>query len=673
MRAHVSPRISAAPPPPLHRAFPPPQPPALPLRRWFTHIPKTGGTSFRQFLEAGASEHGWKFFDSLFLGFAGHPQIPIFEWKTADKWHDVEVALSAERPRLILHHHDGMPGLGNEELRRFLAATRKALDAKGCALTMVTVLRSPVARFISDLNFHRLSFGDEETRIYAMHERNFQMHYLLLNSHRQTAEDATLSLAETEKRCNPVKATLRAANGLKNYTCMTPAVTAEQASDALNLYDLVGNSAELEDLANAVSDRLGWPHKKIPHEPDAVVRRAVHDDTKTLVSAMNQEDAQLMLPIYEDQAASCNRSTVVAKAWSALSQERPLPRSIIYWKLKKVGGSTICNMLRDWADYKGRHFSYLRGALANSSNELQAKVVCNYNTATRTPWPYMHLRAEVQRTEPAMQIVTLREPAQQACSFFYWICALAHDEGDYGCGLPKEAELGNCTKKAGKMSCSGVATFVPSLTQVQRFWEKKWTQQALAPWRPDSIDSPKAVPAITSTEGHLRNTERILDQMRSSDPPLVLLFENFDDSVKLLQRKLGWTFEDEESLRHLYTHPTFEAWPEDARDFVKRRIEEARLDEVYAEGTRLFGQALEQEGIQPTPLSARRPFGDTHEEEGSDDVMPNELVSVQLAQEGDDDVLASADFRPVFARGPWSWWSAVPQPPTHALAPGEQE
>jgi len=376
------------------------------------------------------------------------------------------------------------------------------------------------------------------------------------------------------------------------------------------LYDLVGNSAELEDLANAVSDRLGWPHQKIPHEPDAVVRRAVHDDTKTLVSAMNQEDAQLMLPIYEDQAASCNRSTVVAKAWSALSQERPLPRSIIYWKLKKVGGSTICNMLRDWADYKGRHFSYLRGALANSSNELQAKVVCNYNTATRTPWPYMHLRAEVQRTEPAMQIVTLREPAQQACSFFYWICALAHDEGDYGCGLPKEAELGNCTKKAGKMSCSGVATFVPSLTQVQRFWEKKWTQQALAPWRPDSIESPEIVPELETPEERHRNTQRILDHMNGPDPPLVLLFEDYEDSMKLLQSRLDWTFDNEEPPKDGDPHPPFEAWPDDAQAFLLQKIREERLDEVYSTGRRLFLKALNEEGLSPRPSSAWVAFRD---------------------------------------------------------------
>jgi len=585
---------------------------------WFTHIPKTGGTSVRKWLEDGARKHGWDFHDSLFLQFNGHEDIPIFQWKTAKEWGGVEKALQGDTPRVIMHHHDGMPGLSNEELRSFLNATRHSLQAKGCELTMATVLRSPVARFVSDVNFHSLSYGDNETRSYSELQRNLQMRYLLLNSHHYTADDATLALPEAEKRCNHVKVAIRVANGLRSFIqCREPALQTARAKEALNLYDLVGNSVELDDFADAMSDRIGWPRRKVLHDEDAVIRRPVHDDTKAWVANLNEKDHRLYASnMAKDKLAlSCDRTPAVAEAWQALSKERPAPKSIIYWKLKKVSGSTICNLLLDWADYKGKQFSYLRGILANDSMALQANVACNHHAAERTHWPYMHLRSEVQQTEPALQIVTVRDPAQQVCSYFYWKCALPNNEGNYKCNLPADSDLGNCTKHADQVSCPGSIPFVPNLKQVKDFWTSSWVRQALAPWRPDSIESPQIVPEIETPGDRRRNTNLIIEQMNGPDPPLVLLFENYDDSVKLLQRKLDWTFQNEDNLKDAYAHPPFEAWPDDAQDFILRKIKEERLDEVYATGKDLFLKALKQEGLSPRDPDAWVAFRDTHQDE----------------------------------------------------------
>jgi hypothetical protein len=596
---------------------------------WFTHIPKTGGTSVRKWLEDGAEEHGWEFHDSLFLQYDGHENIPIFMWKTAKGWSKIEKALQGDSPKLVMHHHDGMPGLSNEELRSVLNATRHSLKAKGCELTMATVLRSPVARFVSDVNFHSLSYGDNETRSYSELQQNLQLRYLLLNSHHYTSEDATLPRPEAEKRCNPVKIAVRVANGLRTFTqCREPPLQETKAREALDLYDLVGDSADLGSFADAISERVGWPKRPVTHEEDAVVRRPVYDDTKAWIAKLNKEDRRL----YESNmakgklASTCDRSPAVAGAWDALSKERETPKSIIYWKLKKVSGSTICNLLLDWADYKGKHFTYLRGNLSSDSQALQANVVCNHHTAEQSPWPYMHLRSEVQRTAPAMQIVTVRDPAQQVCSFFYWMCTLPNNEGNYRCNLPANADLGNCTKHADQVSCPRGIPFVPNLAQIADFWTNSWVKQALAPWRPDAIESAEIVPEIETTEDYRRNTKLILDQMNGPDPPLVLLFENYEDSVKLLQRKLDWTFENEENLKDAYSHPPFEAWPHDVQEFVNRRIRLERLDEVYTKGKRLFLKALKEEGIPPRRPGAWVAFRDTIQDEG-DHPLPQPVAT----------------------------------------------
>ena len=592
---------------------------------WFTHIPKTGGSSVRMWLEEGAKEHGWDFHDSLFLQYNGHEDIPIFKWKTANDWSNISHQLQGESPRVIMHHHDGMPGLSNEELRAFLNETRHALQAKGCELTMATVLRSPVARFVSDANFHRLSYGDNETRAYSELQQNLQLRYLLLNSHHYTAENATLARVYADRRCTSFEVAVRVANGQSFAQCREPGVQEARATEALSLYNLVGNAADLDSFADAISDRLGWPHRKVPHYDDGVVRRPIHDDTKAFVAQLNKEDRRL----YESNMArgkttsSCNRSSTVSSAWDALGKERPVPKSIIYWKRPPAAGSAICNLLLDFADYRGRQFINLRANVVSDSTPIQANVVCNDHTALSSPW----LRDEEQGAAPAMQIVTLREPAHKICSLFYRQCASQNNAGGhkYGCRLPADVDLANCTRHGDQVSCASRGiSFVPNLEQVRDFWTNTWATQTLAPWRPDSIESPEIVPELETPEERHRNTQRILDHMNGPDPPLVLLFEDYEDSMKLLQSRLDWTFDNEEPPKDGDPHPPFEAWPDDAQAFLLQKIREERLDEVYSTGRRLFLKALNEEGLSPRPSSAWVAFRDAllDQEDGAFPAQP---------------------------------------------------
>ena len=93
---------------------------------WFTHVPKNGGTSIVKMLEEAASAGGWRFHDSLFLtmpyfDYPGWPvpperRVDISMWETSPGWQALLSDLRQPRPRIVLHHHDGMPGLADLSL-----------------------------------------------------------------------------------------------------------------------------------------------------------------------------------------------------------------------------------------------------------------------------------------------------------------------------------------------------------------------------------------------------------------------------------------------------------------------------------------------------------------------------------------------------------------------------
>ena len=66
---------------------------------------------------------------------------------------------------------------------------------------------------------------------------------------------------------------MRAANGLHQLTkCKMPPLQKRMAEDALLLYDLVGNTGELSELATSITDALGWPRTNVSDELDDTVR-----------------------------------------------------------------------------------------------------------------------------------------------------------------------------------------------------------------------------------------------------------------------------------------------------------------------------------------------------------------------------------------------------------------
>ena len=149
---------------------------------WFTHISKTGGTSIQTMLQELAGANGWTFHDSLFLTFPNFDTDPPallperdFDpadttFQSAPAWGSLVNDLNATtnpKPKLIVHHHDGMPGLSNPDLRAFLGRTRRDLRSRGCDLVMATALRSPVSRAVSDASFHTMASSADLTRTFT--------------------------------------------------------------------------------------------------------------------------------------------------------------------------------------------------------------------------------------------------------------------------------------------------------------------------------------------------------------------------------------------------------------------------------------------------------------------------------------------------------------------------
>ena len=120
---------------------------------WFLHVPKTGGSTMASYFKQRARNHklhGWKFVDmwqdSSTIEDA-RPGGPIYwgGWNKTAKWRSVLSELEADTPKLLVHAHHNMPGLGSRYFAtEVLAPLALKLANKGCELRFATVLRDAV-------------------------------------------------------------------------------------------------------------------------------------------------------------------------------------------------------------------------------------------------------------------------------------------------------------------------------------------------------------------------------------------------------------------------------------------------------------------------------------------------------------------------------------------------
>ena len=138
---------------------------------WFLHIAKTGGRDIitqlkGQALGPLAKEDGgfvsarelpanWTFVELWYDRQMGASPMKSRRYKDTEAWKTMERALAEEaQPKVFVHDHNNMAGFDDENMfDEVLRPMACALEARGCKLTLATMLREPTSRAKSHVFF----------------------------------------------------------------------------------------------------------------------------------------------------------------------------------------------------------------------------------------------------------------------------------------------------------------------------------------------------------------------------------------------------------------------------------------------------------------------------------------------------------------------------------------
>ena len=138
---------------------------------WFLHIAKTGGRDIitrlkRQAPGPLAKEEGgfvsarelpanWTFVELWYDRQMGASPMKSRRYKDTEAWKTMERALAEEaQPKVFVHDHNNMAGFDDENMfDEVLRPMACALEARGCKLTLATMLREPNSRAKSHVFF----------------------------------------------------------------------------------------------------------------------------------------------------------------------------------------------------------------------------------------------------------------------------------------------------------------------------------------------------------------------------------------------------------------------------------------------------------------------------------------------------------------------------------------
>ena len=215
---------------------------------WYLHIPKTGGTTIMHHFHDLHERYNWQYANMWKLQVPpnekGPPGSPYHwtAWNTTKKWTNVVLPeLSQAQPRLIVHAHHNMPGLGDPYMfNQVLMPMKRSLEAKGCELRLATALREPVSEVVSLMLFRQIPF---EEFIPRMEENSDAMSkYILWNYHTQWP-------LEYQRGTTPN------ANGVKLL---------QRSRELLSKFSLVGQTENLNQFIHFINLALGWPTSDVP-------------------------------------------------------------------------------------------------------------------------------------------------------------------------------------------------------------------------------------------------------------------------------------------------------------------------------------------------------------------------------------------------------------------------
>ena len=165
---------------------------------WFLHIAKTGGRDIVTqlkgqslgplthedggFVSARRLPANWTFIELWYDRGMGPSPMKSGQFKGTAAWKALQNTLrEQEQPKIFVHDHNNMAGFDDRELfEKTLRPMACDLEARGCKLTLATMLREPNSRARSHVFFEggvtHKNFGQRMQSI-----SNYQTHYLLHN------------------------------------------------------------------------------------------------------------------------------------------------------------------------------------------------------------------------------------------------------------------------------------------------------------------------------------------------------------------------------------------------------------------------------------------------------------------------------------------------------------
>ena len=165
---------------------------------WFLHIAKTGGRDIitqlkGQALGPLAREQGgfvsarelpanWTFVELWYDRQMGASPMKSRRYQDTAAWKTMERALAEqEQPKVFVHDHNNMAGFDDDNMfDEVLRPMACALEARGCKLTLATMLREPNSRAKSHVFFEGgVTHDNFQQRMNSI--GNYQTHYLLHN------------------------------------------------------------------------------------------------------------------------------------------------------------------------------------------------------------------------------------------------------------------------------------------------------------------------------------------------------------------------------------------------------------------------------------------------------------------------------------------------------------
>ena len=210
---------------------------------WYLHIPKTGGTTLMRHFHANKGRNGWRYANMW------KNPIPDEErgapgsshqwatWNVSKEWtHVVLDELSKPKPKLIVHTHHNMPGLGDAYMQdAILRPMARSLRSKGCEIRFATVLREPVAEIVSLMLFRHVP----QNIFLDCVEKNAEAtsKYIMYNFRTQWPEMYRTGLPTQQEGEQLLQA----------------------GQDILHNFSLVGRTEQLDAFVADVNVMLGWP------------------------------------------------------------------------------------------------------------------------------------------------------------------------------------------------------------------------------------------------------------------------------------------------------------------------------------------------------------------------------------------------------------------------------